>query len=127
MPYEVEVDEENAIVVVRVWGSATRGDHLAARNEAAKLCDKFKLKKLMIDLQDLKTGKGISMIGCFRFGESLTQGLLPNDIRIAHVMPADKKAYQAVEFAATVAQNRGGAVKDFATSSDAKQWLVTEP
>jgi hypothetical protein len=123
MPYEVNVDEKNEIINVRVWGPAARGDHLTARNEAAKLCDKWNYKKLLIDLKDLKTGKGISTMGCYRFGESLTKGILPLDIRIAHVMPGDKEAHKAVELTTSIAQSRGGMVREFKTPAQAKKWL----
>jgi len=125
MPYEINIDEKNEIINVRVWGSAARGDHLTARNEAAKLCGKWDFKRLLIDLKDLKTGKGISTMGCYRFGESLTKGILPLDIRIAHVMPSDEEAYRAVELATSVAQNRGGMVRDFNTPVQAKKWLLS--
>jgi len=127
MPYEINIDEKNEIINVRLWGLATRGDHITARNEAAKLCNNRKFKKLLINLIDLKTGKGISTMGCYRFGESLTQGILPTDIQIAHVMPSDEEANRAVELTVSVAQNRGGMVKDFATPGQARTWLLSQP
>ncbi len=127
MPYEVAVDEVNKIILVRVWGYATNNDHLNARSEAAKLCDKHQCKNLLIDLKDLKTGKGVTLISSFRFGETLIKGVLPLDTRIAHVMPIDPDAHRAVLYAMTVAQKQGGAVKDFDTPEEARQWLLSEP
>ncbi|MCP4581581.1 MAG: hypothetical protein GY839_08160 [candidate division Zixibacteria bacterium] len=125
MPFKVAVDEENEIVQIRIWGLATRNDHLAARSEAAKLCDQRRFRKLLIDLEYLKIRKGISMMGCYRFGESLTQGILPIDIRIAHVMPGDPDARRAALFTTTVAKNRSGAIREFDTSTQAREWLLS--
>jgi len=127
MPYEVTVDETNEIILVRVWGFATNNDHLNARSEAAKMCDERQFKNLLIDLRDLKTGKGVTLMSSFRFGETLIKGALPADTRIAHVMPSDEDAHRAALYATTVAQKQGGAVKDFDTLEEARQWLLSEP
>jgi len=126
MPYEVTADEANKIILVRVWGFATNNDHLNARSEAAKLCGKHQCNNLLIDLKDLKTGKGVTLMSSFRFGETLIKGALPFDTRIAHVMPNDPDAHRAALYATTVAQKQGGAVKDFDTPEEARQWLLSE-
>ncbi|MCP4581584.1 MAG: hypothetical protein GY839_08175 [candidate division Zixibacteria bacterium] len=127
MPYEVTVDEVNEIILVRVWDFATHNDHLNARSAAAKMCDKRQFKNLLIDLKDLKTGKGVTMMSSFRFGETLTKEVLPVDTRIAHVMPSDSDAHRAVLYATNAAKKQGGAVKDFDTLEEACQWLLSEP
>jgi len=125
MPYEVTVDEMNEIILVRVWGFATHNDHLNARSEAAKLCDKHQFKKLLIDLKDLKTGKNVTMMSSFRFGETLIKGVLPVDTMIAHVMPSDSDAHRAVLYATAVAHNQGGTIKEFTAQAEAKKWLLS--
>jgi hypothetical protein len=124
MPYEVALDKDNKIVMVRVSGLATIDEHLAARKQAFQLCVKKTYNRVLVDLHDLDTQGVASTLGCLKFGESLANEKLPKDIRIAHVLPEQGQSRSDVEFTSTVAANRGRLVAEFRTLEDARQWLL---
>ena len=120
MPYEVSFDEDQGIVNVRVSGTATRDDHYGARDEAFWLCQQNGCSKLLVDLRELDTS-GISTTGCFTFGVALSK--TAPEVRIAHVMPANDKSSEDVEFTSSVAANRGKSTGEFKTVEEARKWL----
>ncbi len=127
MPYKVSYDEENRIVLVRVFGKATHEEHLSAQREAFRLCRENNCSRMLVDLLKLNTEKS-STPGCFDFGESLARGDISPATRIAHVLPKDdSKSIEDVRFTATVAANRGRITGLFDSIEQAKQWLLDSP
>ncbi|MBN1305197.1 MAG: hypothetical protein JXA13_12245 [Anaerolineales bacterium] len=123
MPYTVSFDEKDNVIGVRVSGDATREQHYAALNEALQLCQQNRCGRLIVDLRALDTTH-FSITGCFTFGESLSEK--PALLKIAHVMPTDKKAREDVRFVSTVEANRGVLTSEFETVEDAREWLLSE-
>ena len=121
MPFEVRFDEVDGIVKVRVSGLATTEDHETARDEAFRLCRETGCSKVLVDLRELNTGHSTTA-GCYAFGTSVAQE--PTAVRFAHVMPADVKSREDVEFATTVEANRGVLTRDFETVDEARRWLL---
>jgi len=125
MPWEVAFDDANGIVQVTVRGPASHDEHVAAREEAARVCLKAQSRKLLVDLRDLETERVVSTSGCFEFGDRFTlEGGIPPGTRIAHILPRDPKACEDVEFTTAVARNRGAAIRNFEDQEDARNWLL---
>ncbi|MBD3237908.1 MAG: hypothetical protein GF330_14510 [Candidatus Eisenbacteria bacterium] len=124
MPYEVTADERAAIVRVRVWGSASRQEHLAARREAALLCQARGYLRILVDLRELQTAGEVSTSGCFRFGTSFREDGVPTACRIATLLPHDAQARRDTEFATQVGTNRGVLTRCFEDVADAEAWLA---
>jgi hypothetical protein len=123
MLYEITYDDQTAIVHVRVSGSAPPDDHQAARMEAAQLCCDKNCPRLLVDLRRLIIDKSISTLSGFNFGAGYQDIVFPQATRIAHVMPTDNKAFELVDFIATVALNRGVLIRNFRTVREAVKWL----
>ncbi|UCE59245.1 MAG: hypothetical protein JSU63_17595 [Phycisphaerales bacterium] len=121
MPYNVDFDETDRIVIVQVSGAASRDDHHRARDEAWRLCRENGCSKALIDLRELNTSRA-STLSCFTFGESVSQ-TAPN-VRLAHVLPTDVKSKNDVKFTSTVEANRGLATGEFDSIEEAKRWLL---
>lgn len=122
MTYRVFVDEGGAILNVSVSGRAGKAEHLAACDEALRLCQEGGYLRLLVNLSDLDT-EGISIANCFEFGESLAR-TTPRLV-VANILPKNAKSRQDVLFTSTVAFNRGLTTKEFDTAEEAKRWLLT--
>jgi len=127
MPYELTIDEDNETIQVRLWDFLTSDEHRAARRNAVQLCVEHQFRRLLIDLRDLKTQNVSTTGSCYDFGESLTEGAVPQGTFLAHVMPIDATARRDVQFTLTVAKNRGGSVEGFTTAEEASRWLLSHP
>ncbi len=121
MPYKVSYDTNDNIVIVRISNIATIEDHLAAREQAFKLCKENNCFQLIVDLSEMTFNKMTTM-ECFSFGESFVEPFI--GLRIAHVMPVDSKSRADVRFASTVESNRGNFTGEFETIVEARKWLL---
>jgi hypothetical protein len=122
MAYRVFVDKDNAMVNVSVSGRASKAEHMAARDEALRLCREDGCLRLLVNLSDLDT-EGVSITNCFDFGESLARA--KPRVVIANILPKKAKSRQDVRFTSTVASNRGLISREFDTAEEAKSWLLT--
>jgi len=122
MAYRVFIDEGGAMVSVSVSGRAEKTEHLAARDEALRLCQEGGCLRLLVNLSDLDT-EGISITNCFEFGESLAR-VTPRVV-VANILPKNGKSRQDVLFTSTVASNRGLTSREFDTVEEAKSWLLS--
>jgi hypothetical protein len=121
MPHEVSYNEQDRMVIVRVFGMATREDHFAARDGALRLCQQNACRSLLVDLRDVNTSL-TSTPGCFAFGESVARA--PGIFRLAHVMPTDPRSREDVRFTGVVESNRGIQVREFDSTEEARKWLL---
>jgi len=121
MPQEVSFDQQNRIVTVRISGESTKEDHLNARDEALKICQKTGCSKILVDLRGLEM-MDVTVFGCFKFGESVSMN--SPHVRIAHVMPEDAGIRENIRFTSTVEKNRGKGTGEFETLEEARQWLL---
>ena len=124
MPYQATYEDQTGIVIIRVYGSVPHVEHEAARNDAVRLCNEHHCKRLLVDLRDLAANKDVSITSCFIFGAEYENIEMPPATRIAHVMPTDSIAFDNVDFATTVAVNRGGLLQNFKSIAEAEAWLL---
>lgn len=128
MPWEVTFREDLGIVQVAVRGAAPREEHLAARAAAGRLLRERNCQRLLVDLRDLETEGMLSMTGCFDFGSNYSQpGRIPNEIRVAHLLPGNPKAVKDVEFTTALAKNQGATIRNFESLQEACAWLLASP
>ncbi len=121
MPYSVSFNKDDGIITIRVSGKVHHDEHFAAYEEALRLCQEHMCSRMLVDLRELNTSRS-STVGCFLFGESVAKA--STCLRIAHVMPADAKSKEDVEFTSTVEANRGVLTGMFETIDEAKNWLL---
>jgi len=124
MPYRVVFDEDEHIVTVQVSGPATREEHHAAIDSAARLCTEQECNKLLVNLSKLKTAGIASLLDCFEFGTMLAEGAIQKEVYIAYVLPVDETSIRDVKFTFMVAANRGRLAAEFISQEDARQWLL---
>jgi hypothetical protein len=122
MPYEVSYDKEDNIVLLRAFGTVTHEEHEAARRQAVQLCSENGCTRILADLLELDTKKS-STQNCFDYGEALAQENISYSTCIAIVLPTDINSIEDIQFATTVAANRGRPTFRFKTVEEAKQWL----
>lgn len=121
MPYRAYYNNNDNIVIVRVSDTATIDDHLAAREQALKLCKENKCLQIIVDLSSLEINN-MSIMECFTFGESFAKPFI--SLQIAHVMPRNAKSREDVRLASTVESNRGNFTREFETFEEARKWLL---
>ena len=119
MPYPVFYNDAEKIVEATISGSSLE-DSVNAREAAARLCAEQKCSALLVDLRERMVPENITL-QCFSFGVAVAHDLA--GIYIAHVLPTDLKSREDVEFAATVAANRGAITKEFIDINEARKWL----
>jgi hypothetical protein len=124
MPYKVVFDEDDHIVTVQVSGPATREEHHAAIDHAARLCTEQECKKLLVNLRNLKTEGIATLLDCFEFGTMLAEGAIQKEVYIAYVLPTDETSIRDVQFTFMVAANRGRLAAEFTSQEEARQWLL---
>lgn len=123
MPYEIETDRENQLVIAHVSGRATRAEHRAAREEAAKYCFDNGFKRLLVDLRNVDT-EGVSTItSTVEFGQLLAGDERLEDVRIAHVLPKEILSRVDVDFTASIAEIKGKDSGRFTSLGEARRWL----
>jgi hypothetical protein len=124
MPYELKVDEADAILEVCVYGILSFEELCASRSEAANMLQEKHLQRLLVDLRDFQTSPRIGTLQNYQFGASFREAGIPGATRIAHVLPKDPVNVDNVKFLATVAFNRGVLVKEFDDVDAARNWLL---
>jgi hypothetical protein len=122
MTYSVFVDKDNAVVNVSVSGRASNAEHLAARDEALRMCREGGCLRLLVNLSDLDTAE-MSTINWFELGESFARA--KPRVAIANILPKNAKSRQDIRFTSTVASNRGLTSREFDTAEEAENWLLT--
>ena len=123
MPYKVSYDEQNKIVVARVFGVATPEDHGSAQEESFRLCREKNSLRVLVDLKDLDTRLSTTL-SSFGSGERTAEADIPALTRIAYITPKDPKSAEDLKFATTVAANRGRIIRLFDSAEQAQQWLL---
>ncbi|MBN2210400.1 MAG: hypothetical protein JW709_03310 [Sedimentisphaerales bacterium] len=126
MPYEISADDDNQIVIARVFGRATRDDHHAAREAIARVCAEKQFWRALVNLQDLQTEGVVTTAGAFDFGKEVADDVRLKGVRMAHVLPRNDDSRNDVTFAVTVAANRGGVIGKFNTIKEARKWLLRD-
>jgi len=124
MPYELKIDEADAILQVRVHGAMSFDEMCASRSDAANMLQEKHLQRLLIDLRDYLTSLGIGTLQRYEFGASYREAGIPSATRIAHVLPKDPTNVANLRFIATVAFNRGVMVREFDDIDAARSWLL---
>jgi len=119
--FKVSFDENDGVAKVVMSGKATHEEHLAARDEASRICKEKNCSKLMVDLSNLDTEYSSTM-DCFSFGTSFADKL--PYVQIAYVLPKENKSASDVWFTTTVQKNRGVNCKEFKNIEEAGKWLL---
>ena len=127
MPFKIEVDRQNQIVIARVMGRASQQEHRQAREQAAASCTENHFKKLLVDLRDLDT-EAISTAGSLtEYGHLLAADESLKDVYIAHVVPKKDISEIDVDFAITIAEMEGKTSEQFISFEEAREWLIQQP
>jgi hypothetical protein len=119
MAYTVSLEE--GLVLVSVASPCTKDDHYAALDQALALCEQHKCSRLLVDLRNL-SAETFSTFGCFTFGRNVAERT--RYLKIAHVLPSERRSKENVIFTSTVEANRGKTTGEFATIEEAKVWLL---
>ena len=123
IPYEIEIDNDNQIVVARILGRATREEHGLAREEATQFCCGNGFKRALVDLRDLDTAGVFTPESIFEFGGLLAGDERLKDVQIAQVLPTEISTRVDIDFSASIAEIKGKAIGRFTTVEQAKRWL----
>ena len=125
MPYKINSDNNEKIIIVKVFGKAKIEEHHDAFENALQLCIKNKINKLLVDLRDVDTKGIVTTAGAFNFGKMLSSDNRMKGIYLTHVLPVLPKSNKDIEFISIVALNRGAIIKNFTSIKEAREWLVS--
>ena len=120
MMYSVSYDEASGTVAARVFGKALHSDHMAAREEAKRICSERHCKRLLVDLRDLDTEHSTDM-DMFSFGRSTAKYL--TGLRVAYVVPQDGKSTEGLRFTLMVGESPSVIAAEFVSYDAALEWL----
>jgi len=124
MPYGILTNEEDGIVVVRVWGNASREEHLSARKSVVDVFKSGGYKRLVVDLSDVDTQGITTPERCREIGRYLAGEEVFKDVRMAHVLPKNFLSSLDIQFVGATAAIRGKSIGEFATLEEAKEWVT---
>ncbi len=127
MSFELKIDEARALLRVRIHGILTFDEMCASRLEAANILQERNLKKLLVDLRELKSRERFKTLQCYEFGASYREAGIPSSTRIAHLLPRNPANVDNVKFITTVAFNRGVVAREFDDLEAAYKWLLESP
>lgn len=119
MPYEVEVDERNQILILRFKGSSGLTDHVAAREEGARRMRELGFTRVLVDFRDAVNE--MSSLERFEFGKSLKDIELPPGHRMAVAVRDDDVG---TEMVVAVAQTKKVGIRAFISIDEARAWLL---
>lgn len=125
--YSVRYDQAHHIVILEIKGQSEASDsgvnHLYG---LIQCCNEHQCPSVLVDLSEYVCASNLSTVDAYEFSSNLDEyrqistGEL---IRYAIVLPADQHSREIVEFACTVAANRGLNCRQFADSTKAIAWL----
>lgn len=122
MSFRVAFNEKTGIITVKIYGAASKREHLTARDKALRLCKSKQCSKVLVDLRKLTT-MSLSTMGCFEFGKFVAQTV--PIVQIAHVLPDDIASQKDVIFTSMVESNRGKITREFGSLKKARHWLIS--
>ena len=91
MPYEIHLEEDQQLVVLRIFGESAISVHDAARRDVGQICRKAGYRQILVDLRDAIAHNVLSMVECYEFGarhHRTGNADLPYDSVIATVLPS---------------------------------------
>ncbi|MBN1996962.1 hypothetical protein JW935_05375 [candidate division KSB1 bacterium] len=120
MSQSVTYNQDDKVILVKISGDVSSEEHYIIRDKILNLVRKKNCSRVLVDSQELDTGK-ISTMVAFFFAESVAR-MYPS-IRIAHIIPKDAKSRSDVKFVSDVEANRGLVTGKFETYEEARMWL----
>lgn len=119
MAYDIHIHEED-IVFIRFYEVSTLEENIKARDAVIQMCRDSGINLILADWRDAKADATISKKDLYDFGSSWQPNM---SYRIATVVSVDEKTRHDIEFADTVAYNRGLISKIFQNVDEAIDWL----
>lgn len=116
MPEEITINQELKIIEVMSYGDVTREESMASVKTLEELISKTGIKRVLSDTREQQSVPSATDI--YNFASSL-----PRDMKCAVVLSDYQTTAVDVEFADTVAHNRGILIKKFSSREDALEWL----
>lgn len=123
MPYKIEIDNNNQIIMLKVSGTETLDEHFSICEKTVQSCFDSGFKRLLIDLRDMDTVNITSAETGVKFGKFFAGDERLNDVRIAQVLPEEILSRVDIDFSASIAEIKGKQIGRFTTINDARKWL----
>ncbi len=125
MAYTMEVMHKGDYLHVRVTGDNTPEDVVAYLERIRKICAEHKLSKVLIE--ENLAGPQFTTLDVYDVVSAVSRGVAPaiRYVAFADTNPAHDFAH--IEFAETVAVNRGVNVKVFRDVPSATAWIRSRP
>lgn len=120
MPYEVRVDPETAIVMLRAYGEGNPAEGAAAFDRAFALVADAERPRLFIDIRDLSYTPEAD--AARRFADLLAAGARPGQRTAFCCNPGLE--FGVARMVATFAELRGTEVSAFMDREEAVRWLL---
>jgi len=123
MPFEIEIDHDNQMIILHVSGREPLDRHFEICKKTVQECFDNGFKRLLIDLRALDTANITSAETGVEFGKFFARDRRLKDVRIAQVLPKEILVRVDVDFSASIAEIRGKDIGRFTTIEEARQWL----
>jgi hypothetical protein len=123
MPYQLSIERKPDYLHARVTGENTAQNVRAYLDEIRTAC--WRLRCAAVLIEEHLAGPGLSLTDIFGVAEEGSRPPGPDEpaMRIAYVDTNPDHSHADMEFAETVATNRGLNVRVFRAVVDAQRWL----
>ena len=121
MAYEMRVRGEDGYLHVVVTGDNTPEDVAAYLDQIRRVCAEHGLAKVLIE-EDL-TGPQLGTVDIYDVINAASGGVAPSIRSVAYVDTNPEHDVALMEFAETIAVNRGVSVKVFRDVPSAREWI----
>jgi len=123
VPFKIEADHDDQIIILRVSGKETLDKHIQACERTVQECCDNGFKKLLIDLRAMDTANITSAEAGVEFGKFFAGNERLKDVRIAQVLPIEILSRVDIDFSASIAEIKGKTIGRFTTIEEARRWL----
>ena len=123
MPFKIEADHDNQIIILRVSGKETLDKHMEMCEKTVQSCCDNGFKKILTDLRAMDTANITSAETGVEFGRFFAGDQRLKDVRIAQVLPMEILSRVDVDFSASIAEIEGKTIGRFTTIEEAREWL----
>lgn len=124
MPYEIVTNEEDCILVARIWGKASIEEHVFVHNSVAEACVSKGLKRLLVDLSEVDMKGLMTAESRSEFGKDLADDERFKGVAMANILPKDFTSCLDIKFLGAMAASAGKEIGEFTTFDEAKEWLM---
>lgn len=124
MSFKICTTEEKDVLELHFYGKSNKLDQEKAKRIVLEESLNNRIKKILLNLHDLKINGKITTMQLFDFGSSWHKVWPFPDVKIACVLPKERQSQLDVIFTANVARNRGYVSGDvFFNEETARSWL----